>query len=40
LESLVIAPTDFSTKVLQQVWYRSHDPDGAELVHVSLGSWR
>src|ERR1700687_6085978 len=39
LASLEIVPTDFSTEVLQRVWDRSHNPDGAERMHLSPGSW-
>src|ERR1700680_3276759 len=39
LASLVIVPTDFSTEVLLRAWYRSHNPDGAERMHLSPGPW-
>jgi len=34
----VIAPIDFSKEVLQRVWFRYHDPDARERLHLSLGS--
>src|ERR1700693_2132278 len=39
LASLMIAPIDFSTEILQRAWLQWHDPDSAKRVHLSQGSW-